>query len=126
MYQLPTGYTIFGFANNGNQMTAQKATSTPSKPKVIILDRNEPVWNPSTQSYSIPEFRVRVMVGTVDSDGRPKAERLLADMRFRAPVGSESDHSDWFADILSLVNDEDFLEFAVQKHLFPGHALDEV
>lgn len=125
MYKLPTGYTIFGFANNGNQMTAQKATSTPSQPRIIILDRNAPVWNPSTLSYSIPEYRLRVMVGTINSDGNPRPERLLADFRFRTPVGSEADHAEWLADVKSVVNDPDFLEFAVQKHMLPGHETQE-
>lgn len=125
MYKLPVGYTVFGFSNNGNQMTAQKASSTASKPVILVFDRSEPVWNPSTQSFSVPEFRVRAIVGTVDSDGVPKQERLLFDARFRTPIGSESDIGTWKADILSLLNDTDFFSDGVTKHMFPTCCTEE-
>jgi len=119
MYTLPSGFTVFRTSNNGDQLTAQKDSTTSAKPKLIILDRSAAVFNSGTQSYSVPEFRVRVMTGTVDSDGMPRQERLLADMRFRTPIGSETDAAEWKADILALLNESDFFEQGVNLHSFP-------
>lgn len=125
MYKLPSGYSIYGTSNNGNTITAIKADSTASKPKLIIIDRSESAYNAQTGSFSIPNLRVRVLVGTTDVDGNPKPERLLVDVNFRVPVGSEGDTADWFADFKSLINDAAFLDDAIIHRFFPS-CCDEV
>lgn len=119
MWKLPLGYTVYRTANNGNQLTAIKSDSTSAKPKLIIIDRTDAAYNAATGSYSVPELRVRVLYGTVDTDGNPRPERLLSDCSFRTPVGSEGDHATWFADFQALVSDEDFLESGIVQHMFP-------
>lgn len=120
MYKLPSGYAIYGTSNNGATLTAVKSDSTAAKPKILILDRKEGSYNQNTGRYSVPEFRVRVLVGTIDSvSGMPRAERLLTDCSFRTPVGSETDHTAWYADFKSMIDDADFLTDAIGKHLFP-------
>jgi len=119
MWKLPTNYTVYRVANNGNQVTAIKSTSTAAKPKLIILDRSDAVYNSATGQYSVPELRVRVLYGTVDTDGNPRPERLLADCSFRTPIGSEGDHEEWFADFIDLVSESDFLDEGIKQHMFP-------
>lgn len=119
MWKLPSGYTVFQVSNNGNQVTARKDSSTAAKPKLILIDRSEAVYNPATQMYSIPEYRVRVLYGTVNSEGLPLPGRLLADLTFRTPIGSEGDHAEWFADALGVVDEVDFLADGIQAHFLP-------
>lgn len=120
MWKLPENYVIYGTSTDGRQLTAQKTTSSAAKPRLIIIDRREPEWNPKTGSYSVGELRVRVLIGTVDILGNPRPERLLSDVTFRTPVGSEADQEDWFADLQSIINDEDFLVSGIQQHLLPS------
>lgn len=120
MWKLPSGYTVFGTSSDGNQLTARKGSSSAAKPQFIIIDRKEAVYNVGSQRYSVPEFRVRVYVGTVNSEGVPQQERLIAEAVFRTPVGTDADQSDWFADFKAIVNDADFLSDGIQGHLFPN------
>lgn len=120
MFKLPSGYSIYGTSNNGNTLTAIKDGSTAAKPQLIILDRTQGAYNPSNGSFSVPNYRLRVMVGTVDVDGNPKPERLLVDANFRTPVGSEGDIATWFADFVSVIMGDDFLQDGVVLHKFPS------
>lgn len=119
MSKLPSSYTVFGTANNGNQLTAIRSNSSTAKPRLLILDRSDAVYNAKTQTYSVPDLRLRLLVGTVDSDGNPKPERLLVDVNFRTPIGSETDHAEWFNDLKGILADPDFLAEVIQKHMFP-------
>lgn len=125
MWKLPLGYTVYKIANNGNQVTAQKGTSTPSKVKMIIIDRVDPIYNQATQSYSVPEYRVRVLFGTVDAQGAPRPERLLADLNFRTPIGSSDDQAEWFGDVAAVIGAEDFLSTGIQQHNLPTCCTEE-
>lgn len=119
MIEIPAGFTYYGSANNGNQVTLRATSSTAAKPFLILLDRKDPVWNPTSKEYSVPEARVRVLVGTVDSDGNPKAQRLLVDASFRTPIGSDADQASWLAAFKAVINDANFLSSFVQGHELP-------
>lgn len=119
MFKLPNGYSIFGYSNNGNTMTAIKDGSTAAKPMLILIDRTPSVYNAARGTFSVPVYRVRVNYGTVDVDGNPKPERLLVDASFRTPVGTDGDHQAWFADLLDLISEEDFLSDGIEQHKLP-------
>lgn len=119
MSLVPTGYRIHGTSNNGSTLTLQKEGSTAAKPKLIILDRTEAKFNQASKAFSVPSTRMRVLCGVVDVDGNPKPERLLADVSFRTPIGSESDQAAWFADFKAFINDDDTLGLFIQQQSFP-------
>lgn len=125
MWKLPVGYSVFGQSNDGKQLTAVSESSTAGKPRLIMVDRVGATYNQKTGRFSVPEYRLRVMVGTVDSDGLPKPERLLSDVTFRTPVGSDLDQADWYADVLACLSDASFFEAGVQDHFFPEPQLSE-
>lgn len=116
---IPSNYVVFGASNNGNQVTYRRSDSSAEKPKLLILDRKESVYDASKQKYSVPELRVRVLSGVVNSDNQPVPERLLIDASFRLPVGSASDQAQLFADFTALLNDPDFWDELAVGHLFP-------
>lgn len=120
MLQLPAGYTIYGESNNGNTLTAVKtAENTAAKPVIMIIDRSEPTWNSSRETFSVPTYRVRVMRGTIDADGKPKPERLMVDANFRTPVGSDDEHGVLLTDFLAIVNHVDFQADGMGDRIFP-------
>lgn len=123
MLQLPLGYTIYGYSNNGNTLTAVKAAeSTAAKPVIMVIDRSAPTYNQSTQKFSVPAYRVRVIRGVVDADGKPVVERLLVDANFRTPVGTDSEHGNLLTDFLAFVSQTDFAADGLGDHIFPTEA----
>lgn len=122
MWTLPSGYKTFGQANNGQQLIAHKATSTAAKPVMLIVDRQEAVYNAQSKTFSNPGYRIRIIQGTVDVDGNPLQPRLLADCNFRTPVGSEDDHAELFADLMAVLGSDGFLTDGVQGHYLPEDA----
>lgn len=118
--QLPSGYTIFGQSNNGQTLTAIRDGHTAGKPLLFIIDRTEAKYNAQLQKYSVPAYRVRVIRGTVNSDGAPQGERLLADLTIRVPVGSSDELGVLLGDLNAFIGQTDFGTDAVVKQLFPS------
>lgn len=118
----PTNYAFYGSANNGNQITLRKGTSTVSKPKLIILDRKASTYDNGRKSFSVPEMRVRTLFGVVDADGNPINKRTLMDAAFRVPVeASWTDAEEAIDDFISVVSDPGFKN-QVKNLLFPTPA----
>lgn len=122
---IPASYTRFGSSNDGNQVTYRRDNATAAKPRIIILDRAEPVFNSKTGTFSVPSLKLRVLVGTVDQDGQPKPERLLFEGNFRTPIGSEADIAEWKSDVQAIIADSSFWTDVVEKHAFPDCCADE-
>lgn len=123
MLNLPTGYAVHGYSNNGNTLTAIKtATSTAAKPILLVIDRSEAVYNQAQKKFSVPTYRVRVIRGVVDIDGNPVQERLLVDATFRTPVGTDAEHAELHADFVSMVTQAGFVADALGDHFFPEAA----
>lgn len=120
--QLPDGYSIFATSNNGQTLTAVRDGHSAGKPLLFIIDRTEAKYNANTQKYSVPVYRVRVIRGTVDQDGKPQGERLLADCSFRVPVGSADEVSDLIQDLNDFITQTQFQEEGVINHFFPMEA----
>lgn len=118
-FTLPQGYSIYGTANSGGQLTAIKSGNTAAKPLLLIIDRNQPVFNNTTGAYTVGSYRVRVIRGQLDSDGDPRPERLLVDANIRMPVGTDSEHVDLLTDFVAFVNQTDFASSAMGNLLFP-------
>lgn len=106
----PAGYTFYGSANNGNQITLIGSDSTSLKPNIIIFDRKPATYDGGRNMFSVPELRVRVMRGVVTQDGKPAPQKNLIDASFRMPVeAAEVDVEANVQDFLSVISDEGFI-----------------
>lgn len=120
MLNLPTGYVVHGYSNNGNTLTAVKqATSTAAKPILLVIDRSEATYNQGTGKFSVPVYRVRFIRGVLDSDGKPVPERLLVDANYRTPIGTDSEHAELHADFTSFIGQNDFVSDGLGTQLLP-------
>jgi len=86
-FNLPSGWVFQSASNNGNTVTYALPGHTTEKPKLCVISRTIPVYNPKS-GWSIPSYRVRVIHGIVDVDGKPVETRTSADVTFRHSMAS--------------------------------------
>lgn len=116
--KLPSGYTIYGYSNNGDTVTAYKDDSSSAAPHFIIIDRTRAAFNQQSMNWSVPTYRVRVIRGNVDVNGNPVTERTLADITFRSPVGKDPQIEPLIEDVRAIIADVN-LEDSILGLLLP-------
>lgn len=104
--ELIPNYSLYGFSNDGNVVTAIRDDSIFSKRLDATYTRKTASYNIGTKTYSVPESTVTFRRDTVDGDGAPTGQRMSGSVSFRLPVAaSESDLDDLIADVRAYIND---------------------
>lgn len=106
---VPDTYEYDSMQSDGNQVTFYRSNSTVGEPRFLLISRKRPVYDQRSQTYSVPEYTIRVYKGDVDSDGIPRRSKLLGELSFRLPVWSDSSDTDeLFTDIAAIVASSEF------------------
>lgn len=116
---LPANYSVYGVANNGDQLKLVRSDSTSAAPRFITIDRSPATYDAQKGRYSVSQYRIRIVRGTVDSEGLPKPERVMCDCTFRIPAGEDTQMDTIVSDLNGIIDAAGFLAM-VKGSTFPS------
>ena len=106
---VPDTYEFDSAQSDGNQVTFYRSNSTVQEPRFLLIDRKRPVYDDRNQTWSVPEYRIRVYKGQTDSEGIPRKSKLICELSFRFPVYAvEADVDEALTDVAALVGGTGF------------------
>lgn len=116
MFQLPDGY--FEYEKNSDSATYIRPGHTVSEPSLLIINRKTPVANGN--GFSIPVYRLRLIDGHLDGDGKPVKERSSVEILIKQPVNASLTRIQAALDFASsMLADEDFQDDALVDYMYP-------
>lgn len=118
-FAIPTGFTLYGSSNNGDTATYYNDASTASEPYFLQIDRKRAMFDQRTERWSVPQYRLRLFRGLVDTNGTPRPERCAVDLTIRTPVGGEAQLDASLAVLNTVLADLNFVT-SVKELKMPG------
>lgn len=120
-FNVPATWSFYGSSADGNSITFVRVGNTVAEPRLMVINRTPPVFNARAGTWSVPTYRVRVIDGVLDADGKPDPTRTLSDCTFRSSVGSNgaARGDENVADLLAVIDQPDFVAAAFTTLQFP-------
>lgn len=115
-YKVPADWKVYG--SSDNSVTFILPGHTPLAPRLAIFDRRPPTV--SAGGISVPTYRVRIIEGSVGTDGNPIPTRITVDANIRWP--NSASPVKVMANIAMLgqvFTDPDFGQDAAEEQLLP-------
>lgn len=120
-FVVPSTWKFHSSQGNGNSVTFTRPGHTVQAPRLAIVSRVTPVYDPKLGRWSVPSYRVRVFDGVVDAVGNPDPTKTLVDLTCRSSVanGGAARGDEVTADLLVIINQSDFAGAAFGSQDFP-------
>ena len=114
----PSGYSIHGYANDGNTVSARRSDSSPEASVQAQIRRIPAKWDNGRKRFSVPTIEVTFVRGLREGEPLlPIPEQEMVRLTFREPVGHSSKTLNIVKDLIALVNQEGFYENCVKQAL---------
>lgn len=119
---LPSGWVEFG-SNGDNSVTFLRPGHTVTEPRLAIFSR-KPAVAQANGNFSVPEYRVRLFDGHVDTDGLPKKDKAIVEVVIRLPVGDDATPTETsLAALAAMLADAAFVTNATVDLMWPREAV---
>lgn len=114
----PSGYSIHGYANDGNTVNARRNDSSMSAVVQCNIRRIPAKWDNGRRRFSVPTIEITFSRGLREGDPLlPIPEQELARLTFREPVGHDDATLNVVQDLIAMVGQADFYENLVKQAL---------
>lgn len=114
----PSGYSIHGYSNDGNTVSARRSDSQMDAVVKAEIRRIAPKWDNGRKRFSVPLIEITFVRGLREGDPLlPVSEQEMARLTFREPVGHDSATLNVVKDLAAMIAQEDFYENMVKQAL---------
>lgn len=114
----PSGYSIHGYANDGNTVSARRTDSSPVANVQATIRRIPAKWDNGRKRFSVPTIEITFTRGLREGEPLlPVPEQEMARLTFREPVGHDSDTLNVVKDLVAMVSQESFYDNCVKQAL---------